>query len=203
MPPRQGDSVKTLILDETRRFSVTTPAAPAPRPGGQGHFPESLLFVHNEVILNADMDTHTSYDAFSFDISFRHGSEDPAAISAALELAPSFSWSAGQVSPVGVHKHMCWEGTLTQGSGQGNFDSALRAVAATLENHQPYFRELIASGCEITITCNFHVDSSLLSAADLDADSRTESKVFEMALYPEFIASVSAIPVALRLQVWG
>ena len=161
------------------------------------------LLVHNEVILNTDMDTHTSYDAFSFDIGFRHGSEDPASISAALEMAPRFSWAAGQVTSVGVHKHMCWEGTLTQGSGQGDFDSALRAITVIFEKHRGYFRELIAGGCEIEITGNFHINPSLLSATDLDPDSHTESKVFEMALFPDFIASLSAIPVALRLQIWG
>jgi hypothetical protein len=159
--------------------------------------------MYNEVILNADMDMPSSHDAFSFDISFRHGSEDPAAISAALGMAPSFSWAAGQVSSVGVHKHMRWDGTLTQGSGQETFDSVLRAIKVILEQHRGYFRELIASGGEIEITGNFHMDSSLLSAADLDADTHTESKVFEMALYPDFIASLSAIPVALRLQIWG
>jgi hypothetical protein len=149
------------------------------------------------------MDMPTSHDAFSFDISFRHGSEDPTAISAALEMAPSFSWAAGQVTSVGVHKHMCWEGTLTRGSGQDNFEGALRAITVILEKHRGYFRELIASGGEIEIAGNFHVDPSLLSAADLDADSHTKSKVFELALYPDFIASISAIPVALRLQIWG
>ena len=148
------------------------------------------------------MDMPTSHDPFSFDISFRHGSEDPAAISAALGMAPSFSWAAGQLSSVGVHKHMRWEGTLTQGSGQDNFDGALRAITVILEKHRGYFRELIGSGGEITITGNFHMDPSILSAADLDADNQTESKVFEMELYPDFIASLSAIPVALRLQIW-
>jgi len=108
------------------------------------------------------MDMPTSHDAFSFDISFRHGSEDPAAISAALEIPPSFSWAAGQVSSVGVHKHMRWEGTLAQGSGQDNFDGALRAITVILEKHRGYFRELIASGGEIEITGNFHMDPSLL-----------------------------------------
>jgi hypothetical protein len=158
--------------------------------------------MHNEVILNADMNMPSSHDAFSFDISFRHGSEDPAAISAALEMAPSFSWAAGQVSSVGVHKHMRWDGTLTQGSGQDNFDSALHTITVILEKHRGYFRHLIARGGAIEITGNFQIDASILSTADLDADRRTESKVLEMVLYPDFIVSLSAIPVALRLQIW-
>ena len=143
----------------------------------------------------------TSQDAFSFEISFRLDSENPANISATLEMVPSFSWAAGQVFSVGVHKHTRWEGTLTEGSGPDAFDSALRAITVILEKHRGYFRELIASGGEITITGNFHMDPSIPSAADLDADSQ-ESKVFEMELAPDFIASLAAIPVALRLQIW-
>lgn len=90
-----------------------------------------------------------------------------------------------------------------QGSGHDNFDGALHAITVILEKHRAYFRELIASGGEVEIIGNFHMDPSLLSAANPDADSHTGSKVFEMALYPDFIAAVSTIPVALRIQIWG
>ena len=200
-----GDSRRSACAYAIRgpKPSPASAASPIHVPGMGMLSPNATYPATTGVILNVDIDMPTTHDAFSFNITFRHGNEDPATISAALKIAPSFSWAAGQVTSVGVHKHMLWEGTLAQGSGPDNFDNALRAITVILEKHQAYFRELIASGGKMEITGNFHIDPSILSTADGDADSHTESKLFEMALHPEFLASLSAIPLALRLQIWG
>jgi ribosome-associated toxin RatA of RatAB toxin-antitoxin module len=65
------------------------------------------------------------------------------------------------------------------------------------------FGELIANGCEIDLTIHFDLDASVLANSCDGSDQDTRSKVFDMELYPEFLSVLSAIPAALRLQIWN
>jgi hypothetical protein len=141
-------------------------------------------------------------DSFSFDITIRHNTEDPAMISSVLGIVPNFQWAAGEMSSIGVHKAMRWEGTLTQGAGEEDFHQALRGIIAMLKKQREFFRELVAGGGEIDVTGNFDLEPSVIPDAITDGEHRTRSKVFEMVLYPEFVAALCAIPAALQIRVW-
>ena len=95
---------------------------------------------------------------------------------------------------------MCWEGTVARGVGQDDFENALRTVVSTLDRHKEFLGEFVASGGEVEITINFDLDRSVIP--DSTGDDEPKSKIFELALYPEFLAALAGVPALLRVQGW-
>ena len=92
------------------------------------------------------------------------------------------------------------QGTVSGGSGESDFEEPLGRVASMLCKHREFLRELIASGGEIEVTVNFDLDVEILPPPA--GGGEPKSKVFEIALYPDFIAAVASVPAALRLHLW-
>jgi hypothetical protein len=140
--------------------------------------------------------------SFSFDLTVRHQSYDPASISSGLLLEPTFCWRAGDAWSAGVHTTTRWNASLSHGSEEKDFDTALRAIVALLNKRKDWCRQFIDSGGEIDITLIYRVDPSAVPASEGNDGPQTRSLVFHAELYPEFIAALSAVGVGLRLQVF-
>lgn len=143
--------------------------------------------------------TGSSTDAFSLDLTLHHETEVPDVITGVLGIQPTYAWPAGEARTGCVHRKTAWHGTAEHGSGESDFNRALRKIAAILQLHRDFFTGFVSTGGEIEVTANFHLDSELLASA---AGGETASKIFDMTLYPDFMAVVAAVPAALRVNLW-
>jgi hypothetical protein len=143
--------------------------------------------------------TNSSADAFSLDLTLRHETATPDVITAALGMQPIYSWAAGEACPGGAHNETHWRCTVEHGSGVENFDLALRNIAVTLKRHDNFFKSLVDTGGEVEIAINFHAAPESVTSC---GGEETASQIFDLTLYPDFIAVVAAVPAALRISLW-
>jgi hypothetical protein len=92
---------------------------------------------------------------------------------------------------------------LASGSKDVKFSEALRTTVSTLTHHQRHFAEFTASGGEILITLNHFVQLSTATDFKDGEEDETSFKLFELDLYPEFMASSAATAITFKVCVWA
>jgi len=142
--------------------------------------------------------THKS-DEFSIDLTLTHKSFDPADISSSLSMQPSLSVKAGERA----NRASLWQSVVAGGSDDVEFSEALKRTVSVLTRHRKYFDDFTASGGEIHITLNHFVEISTATDFKDGEEDQTKFKLFELDLYPEFMESLAALGIALKLCVWA
>jgi hypothetical protein len=138
-------------------------------------------------------------DEFSIDLTLRHESFDPAAISRSLSMRPSFSVKAGErASSGGV-----WQSVVAGGSSDAEFSAALKTTVSVLAGHRKFLDDFTASGGEIHITLNHVAEVSIATDFKDGEEDERRFKMFELDLYPEFMDSLAAMGIALKVCVWA
>jgi hypothetical protein len=143
--------------------------------------------------------TDSSADAFSFEVTLRHETETPDVITSALGIQPIYSWAAGQAFPGGVHNKTHWHATAEHGSGEENFDNALRNISVILKQNSDFFKGFVDTGGQVEITIKFHVAQQPATSGE---GQEKPLKIFDLTLYSDFIAVVAAVPAALGISLW-
>ena len=72
-----------------------------------------------------------------------------------------------------------------------------------MARHRKYFDEFTTAGGEIHVTLNHFVEISTATDFKDGEEGKTRFKMFELDLYPEFMESLAAMGIALRVRVWA
>ena len=114
-------------------------------------------------------------------------------------MQPSLSVKAGERA----NRASLWQSVVAGGSDDVEFSEALNRTVSVLTRHRKYFGDFTASGGEIHITLNHFVEISTATDFKDGEEDKTKLKLFELDLYPEFMESLAAMGIALKLCVWA
>ena len=142
-------------------------------------------------------------EKFSIELTFRHDSPDPDSISHALSRQPDLEWKAGEPFLDRLKNSTCWRGTLAYGAGAIGFQEAIEKARSIITQHRDFLLHFKASGGEIEITLKRFVEmAAVLDSKDDGESQRTEFRLFELELSPDFLKALVDTHVALRLELW-
>ena len=126
---------------------------------------------------------------FRIELSVKHPSIKPSAISESLNLRPEFAWGVGD--PVGnrLHKSTLWRGILVKASGAMKFDIALKSVLLVLSDRVEFFNLIMASGGEVSLTIRTFADPQ-------------DGKIAEIHLNAPFLEALTSLRIGVAVEVW-
>ena len=133
-----------------------------------------------------------SRDPFSIDIVLRHPTCTPERISESLSLEPMRSWSVGQKVVTRPAKWTFFYARLRQGNYASRFPAALKRVSQFIEKNSAFWGNFLGENGEVELILNCAIDPQ-----EEEGDEN-----FELYLAPEFLGTLSARGIGLRMQSW-
>ena len=133
-----------------------------------------------------------SRNPFSISIVLRHPAYTPEKISRSLSLKPMGSWSVGQKVVNRAAKWTFFYARLRQGDYSSKFPAALKSVAQFIDKNAAFWSDFMSGNGEVELILNHTI-----SPQDQEGD-----KNFEFHLAPEFLGTLSARGIGLRVQGW-
>jgi len=128
-------------------------------------------------------------DDFSIDLSVKHPSLEPSAISKALGIQPKFAWRAGDPAGARVHNSTFWRGTLFRGHGAAEFEKALPGVLSILSDRQSFLNQIAPAGGELTLTFRHVAEAQ-------------KGKTAELSLRSPLLGALAHLGAALVVEIW-
>jgi len=141
-----------------------------------------------------------SRHGFSFDITLRHPSEMPCAITKALGLEPNFAWAAGSKAGSRIYSNTAWNATIAS-SAEMAPDAVFNRVLEFFGRVQEFCKSFVKTGGEINLILKGQVNAGPITDSCAEKDSR--SKVFELSLYPEFLSLLRTLDLTLSFEMWA
>jgi hypothetical protein len=130
-------------------------------------------------------------DDFRISLSIRHPTLDASAISKSLNLEPQFAWSVGDPNLVGMRPRTAtlWRRVLAEGSGEADFDGALKRTLLLLSDQHDVLHQFATSDGELTLTV------AIVAGVQ-------DGKAAELRLAPSFLDGLTRCSMGLVLETW-